>query len=201
MTTPAPTPRNKAGERRWKYYGKGICDLCNMQPATRLIMWSTACEPCSIARGLLHNPSDFRLALRIEKERFPCEHRGNVSCCTCRKENLTILYDEVDDEWLYCPDCKRFKQLLRCWNMYTNRMEDFLERPVIRPDPLQVKIVFVFCYISRRSLESIPIVFRFLTSWTLCFTRDSWYEMTFDKLIGTHNERHDSVLLPTLPKF
>ena len=41
------------------------------------------------------------------------------------------LLDDEDDEWLFCANCKKFKQLLRVWNKITNTLTDALDRPIV----------------------------------------------------------------------
>ena len=120
-------------EKHMEFNQQVFCDICKDKMATRLSSWSTACDQCSILEGQQYNVDDIRLQLRISKDRFPLRHRGLHECSVCKKKanNLVILYDEVDDEWLFCG-CGKFKQLLRCWNMYTNTMIDYLERPIIK---------------------------------------------------------------------
>lgn len=120
--------------------GRICCDICKDQPATRLSSWSAACNVCSLSEGQQHNVNDRRLQLRIVKEHFPRRHRGLQECSACLGTKLVILYDEVDDEWLFCGGCRNFKQLLRCWNMYTNTMIDYLERPMIRQSESTLRV-------------------------------------------------------------
>lgn len=129
------------GKKRFRFKGNSRCDHCHIENATRLSKWSKACNECSLSRKEQYNTNDKRLTFRIEDERFPNRHRGSKKCDVCKHgDNLTILYDEVDDEWLYCGYCNGFKQLLRCWNMYTNTMVDYKERPILRSSETVIKV-------------------------------------------------------------
>ena len=108
------------------------CDFCKNETASRLSSWAVACGTCSLANHTQYNVNDPRLSARLSVERFPRNHRGAKICTVCTGTYFVILYDEVDDEWLFCGDCKNFKQLLRCWNMYSNLMINLLEKPIVR---------------------------------------------------------------------
>ena len=116
--------------KRYRFKGKGTCDLCKHESATRIRSWSLACDQCFIQ----NNWQYYSNQPRIDESRFPNKHRGYDKCSECRvdKGGLTLVYDECDDEWLFCAECKKFKQLLRCWNQYTNSFVDYLERPIIK---------------------------------------------------------------------
>lgn len=107
------------------------CALCSDKWAVRLSLWSATCELCSKIISQQYNEKDIRLQA-IAHTRNPQEHEGEKLCTACGGDNLVILYDEVDDEWLHCGGCRRFKQLLRCWNMYANTMMNSLEKPMTR---------------------------------------------------------------------
>ena len=127
------TAAYKQNEKKLRFKGNFSCEFC-IHAATRLSCWNALCDACSKSHDKRYNLGDKRLQVRIVEERFPNKHRGAKSCpsSSCPEKSLTILYDEVDDEWLYCGHCKKFKQLLRCWNMYTNTMVDYLERPMMK---------------------------------------------------------------------
>lgn len=120
------------GPQSIKLKSRVKCDFCKDKPPSRLSSWALACDACSLAHHAQYNLNDTRLSDRSLLERFPANHIGAKKCTVCKGNNLIILYDEVDDEWLFCGDCRNFKQLLRCWNMYSNTMVNFLEKPIVR---------------------------------------------------------------------
>ena len=120
------------GPQSIKLKSRVKCDFCKDKPPSRLSSWTLACDACSLAHHAQYNLNDTRLSDRSLLERFPANHIGAKKCTVCKGNNLIILYDEVDDEWLFCGDCRNFKQLLRCWNMYSNTMVNFLEKPIVR---------------------------------------------------------------------
>ena len=118
------------------------CALCSDKWAVRLSFWSATCEFCSKINSQQYNEKDSRLQA-IAHTRSPRQHEGAKLCTTCGGDNLVILYDEVDDEWLYCGGCRRFKQLLRCWNMYTNTMMNSLEIPITRLEVNSTSLILI----------------------------------------------------------
>ena len=88
------------------------------------------CEDCFVQGGCENYPDQEMKS----NERFPEKHRGLKKCPSrrCHHSQLIIVYDDECDEWLFCVNCKGFKQLLRCWNKVTNSMVDALDRPMLR---------------------------------------------------------------------
>ena len=115
-----------------KFQSKGLCDRCDANAPTRLSQWETLCDDCCRGSGISFYSSQPDKELGVNR-RFPLEHRGMKLCAFCKGgDDLTILYDETDDEWLFCTKCKRSKQLLRCWNRYTKKVVECLERPIVK---------------------------------------------------------------------
>ena len=94
------------------------------------------CEDCFVQGGYELYPDQELQELKSD-QRFPEKHRGldrcpSRQCRDVRVQHLSIVYDDEDDEWLFCTHCKKFKQLLRVWNKVTNSMVDALDRPILR---------------------------------------------------------------------
>lgn len=134
------------------------CALCSEKWATRLSLWSATCELCSKINSQQYNENDIRLQV-IAHTRNPRQHQGAKICAACFGDNLVILYDEVDDEWLYCGGCRRLKQLLRCWNMYTNTMMNNLEEPI-----------------TRREVSATPLILLLTLCHILTYSYHNWQE-------------------------
>lgn len=128
------------GSKSIKSKSRVKCDFCKDKSPSRLSSWAVACDACSLAHHTHYNLNDARLSARLFVDRFPQNHLGAKKCTICKGTNLIILYDEVDDEWLFCGDCRFFKQLLRCWNMYSNMMIDFIEKPIVRSSALTEQV-------------------------------------------------------------
>jgi hypothetical protein len=114
-----------------KFQNKGTCDSCENAHPTRLTQWRALCDACAGISDVHFFSSNSDKSLGV-KRTFPLEHRGMKSCQFCKKDDLVILYDELDDEWLFCVSCKKAKQLLRCWNQYAKKLVDCLERPIVK---------------------------------------------------------------------
>lgn len=121
------------------------CALCSEKWAVRLSLWSATCELCSKINSQQYNEKDIRLQA-IAHTRYPQQHGGEKLCSACGGDNLVILYDEVDDEWLHCGGCRRFKQLLRCWNMYANLMMNSLEEPMTRREVSVTLLILILSF-------------------------------------------------------